>query len=190
LKRCFKLFMNLHKDCAVRDIKERLGFRNKSILAGDLNAKHTVWNSQVSNSTGMKLLEVFVRSNSEISGPQCSRITLLMGMVIWTLWYNRTSYCQRPLSRKFWTQITCQSCLAFCTLLERRTLDPIEKLTNCGQFQSIACELSLFPVAPTLQHIASVKRFVSLQILNLKTVGKTPWTGDHPVARPLPTQDK
>jgi hypothetical protein len=24
----------------------------------------------------------------------------------------------------------------------------------------------------------------------LQTVGRTPWTGDQPVARPLPTQDK
>jgi hypothetical protein len=34
-----------------------------------------------------------------------------------------------------------------------------------------------------------VKRFVSLQFLNSKTVGRNPWTGDQPVARPLPTQD-
>jgi hypothetical protein len=33
-----------------------------------------------------------------------------------------------------------------------------------------------------------VKRFVSLQFLNLKTVGRTPWTGDQSVPRPLPTQ--
>jgi hypothetical protein len=46
--------------------------------------------------------------------------------------------------------------------------------------------LSLFPVAPTLEHRESVKRFVSLQFLNPKTVGRTPWTGDQPVARPLP----
>jgi hypothetical protein len=45
---------------------------------------------------------------------------------------------------------------------------------------------SLFPVAPTLEHRASVKRFVSLQFLNPKTVGRTPWTSDQPVARPLP----
>jgi hypothetical protein len=32
-----------------------------------------------------------------------------------------------------------------------------------------------------------VKRFVSLQFLNLKTVDRTSWTGDQPVARPLPT---
>jgi hypothetical protein len=30
---------------------------------------------------------------------------------------------------------------------------------------------------------------VSLQILNPKKVGRTPWTGDQPVERPLPTQD-
>jgi hypothetical protein len=28
------------------EITELLGFRNKSILAGDLNAKHPVWNSK------------------------------------------------------------------------------------------------------------------------------------------------
>jgi hypothetical protein len=35
-----------------------------------------------------------------------------------------------------------------------------------------------------LEHRESVKHFVSLQFLNLKT----PWKGDQPVARPLPTQ--
>jgi hypothetical protein len=45
-----------------------------------------------------------------------------------------------------------------------------------------------FPVAPTLEHWAPVKRFVSLQFLNPKTVGRTPWMGDRPVARPLPIQ--
>jgi hypothetical protein len=50
--------------------------------------------------------------------------------------------------------------------------------------------LSLFvPVAPTLKHRASVKRFVSLQFLNPKTVARIPRTGDQPVAKPLPTQD-
>jgi hypothetical protein len=50
------------------------------------------------------------------------------------------------------------------------------------------CILSLFPVAPTLEHRESAKRFVSLQFLNPKTVGRTPWTGDQPVARLLPIQ--
>jgi hypothetical protein len=48
--------------------------------------------------------------------------------------------------------------------------------------------LYLSPVAPTLEHRASVKPFVSFQFLNPKTVGMTSWTGDQLVARPLPTQ--
>jgi hypothetical protein len=52
--------------------------------------------------------------------------------------------------------------------------------------------LFLFPVAPTFEYRASVKRFVSLQFLNPKTVGGSPWTGDQPIARALPirTQNK
>jgi hypothetical protein len=33
-----------------------------------------------------------------------------------------------------------------------------------------------------------VKCFVSLQFLNPRTVSTTPWTGDQPVAMPLPIQ--
>jgi hypothetical protein len=40
------------------------------MLAGDLNAKHPVWNSQVSNASGL-FLELFASSNFEISAPQC-----------------------------------------------------------------------------------------------------------------------
>jgi hypothetical protein len=52
----------------------------------------------------------------------------------------------------------------------------------------LSLSLSLFPVAPNLEHRASVKRFVSLQFLNPKTVGRAPWMGDQPIARPLPIQ--
>jgi hypothetical protein len=45
---------------------------------------------------------------------------------------------------------------------------------------SLSLSLSLFPVAPTFEHRASVKCFVSLQFLNPKTVGWTPWTGINP----------
>jgi hypothetical protein len=48
--------------------------------------------------------------------------------------------------------------------------------------------LSVFPVAPTWEHRAFVKRFVSPQFLNHRVVGRTACTGDQPVARPLPTQ--
>jgi hypothetical protein len=41
--------------------------------------------------------------------------------------------------------------------------------------------ISLFPVAPTLEHRASMKRFVSLQFLNSKRVGRTSWMGVSPL---------
>jgi hypothetical protein len=52
------------------DITELLNLRTKSILAGDLNAKHPVWNSNVSNPSGLKLLDLFVNCNFDISAPQ------------------------------------------------------------------------------------------------------------------------
>jgi hypothetical protein len=50
-------------------------------------------------------------------------------------------------------------------------------------FQNSSLSLSLSPVPPILEHSACVKRFVSLQFFNPKTVGRTPWTGDQPIAR-------
>jgi hypothetical protein len=62
-------------------------------------------------------------------------------------------------------------------------------ITTLLVFIPRSLSLSLFPVAPTLeQHRASVKRFVSLQFHNPKTVARTAWMGDQPVARPLPIQ--
>jgi hypothetical protein len=66
------------------------------------------------------------------------------------------------------------TCYAFC-----------EKQCWSG---SIYSALSLFPVAPISEHRASVKRFVSFQFLNPKTVSRTLWMGVQPVARPLPIQ--
>jgi hypothetical protein len=49
--------------------------------------------------------------------------------------------------------------------------------------------LSPFSCCSHLEHIVSVKRFVALQSLNLRTVGRTSWTGDQPAARPLPNTE-
>jgi hypothetical protein len=38
-----------------------------------------------------------------------------------------------------------------------------------------------FPVAPNLEHTSSVKRFVSFQFLNPRTIARAPSTGDQPV---------
>jgi hypothetical protein len=50
---------------------DTLLFGSKTILAGDLNAKHLIWNSKVSNPSCLKLLGVFVRYSFKISSTQC-----------------------------------------------------------------------------------------------------------------------
>jgi hypothetical protein len=67
------VYKSLQRLWSDTDITELLGFRNMSILADDLNAQHPVWNSKISKSSGLKLLELFVSSNFEISAPQCSK---------------------------------------------------------------------------------------------------------------------
>jgi hypothetical protein len=52
------------------DVIELLGFQRKTILAGDLNAKHKFWNSSVSKPPGKELLELFHKNEFEISASQ------------------------------------------------------------------------------------------------------------------------
>jgi hypothetical protein len=53
------------------DIIALFGFKRKTILAGDLNAKHLFWNSSVSNSSGESVFELFHKNKFKISEPQC-----------------------------------------------------------------------------------------------------------------------
>jgi hypothetical protein len=53
------------------DITELLNFRHKSILAGDLKAKNSFWNTTVSNSSAEKLLRLFDVNQFENSAPPC-----------------------------------------------------------------------------------------------------------------------
>jgi hypothetical protein len=55
------------------DITELLNFRHKSLVAGDLNAKHSFWNDIVSNPSGLKQLNLLHINECEISTPQCPR---------------------------------------------------------------------------------------------------------------------
>jgi hypothetical protein len=91
------------------DVTELLGFRNKSNLAGDLNVKHTVWNSKVPNPSGLKLLELFVSSDFEISAPQCSTPYTPDGTgdVLDIVVYQDV-HCQRSLSLTSGTQMKYQ----------------------------------------------------------------------------------
>jgi hypothetical protein len=56
------------------DITELLSFRQKSLLAGDLNVKRPFWNSAVFNPSGAKLLNLLRVTVFEISAPQCSTL--------------------------------------------------------------------------------------------------------------------
>jgi hypothetical protein len=52
------------------DIIKLLSFRRKSILAGDLNAKHPFCTSKISVPSVMKLLNLLNINEFEISAPQ------------------------------------------------------------------------------------------------------------------------
>jgi hypothetical protein len=52
------------------DVINLLNLRNKSLLAGDLNAKNIVWNSQVSNPSDEKLLALLINNEFQIPVPQ------------------------------------------------------------------------------------------------------------------------
>jgi hypothetical protein len=59
------------KDWCDTDINELLSIRNKTVLAGDLNARHPVWNSQISNRSGRRLLKLQDNNDFQISAPWC-----------------------------------------------------------------------------------------------------------------------
>jgi hypothetical protein len=61
------------------DTTEILRFTNRSTLAGDLQAKHPVWNSNISNPSVFQVFETFVICNSEISTAQSSTHYALRG---------------------------------------------------------------------------------------------------------------
>jgi hypothetical protein len=72
LKYFLQLFIDLRKDWGDTNITELLDFRSKSILAGDLNAKHPALNSKFSNPSYLTPLELFVSFNFGISAQQFS----------------------------------------------------------------------------------------------------------------------
>jgi hypothetical protein len=93
---------------SVADITELLSFRNKSILARDLNAKHPFWNGAVSNPSGEKLSQLFDSNYFKISAPQHSLLQLWETVMCWILLYTRISYSHMSVSQTSWTQITYQ----------------------------------------------------------------------------------
>jgi hypothetical protein len=75
------------------------------------------------------------------------------------------------------------------TVPKHRTLLPQGRISRSENDSAVPVSIHsfIFLLLP-LEHGASLKRFLSLQFLNLQRVGRTPWTGDQPVRRSLPTQ--
>jgi hypothetical protein len=120
------VYKSLRSLWSIIDNTGLLGFRNKSILAGDLNVKHPVWNSKVSNPSGLKLLELFVRSNFEISAPKCCTHYTSDGTGdVPDVVVHQNARLSEVIVTDTWPEITYQQCLAFWTLLERGKL-PIQ----------------------------------------------------------------
>jgi hypothetical protein len=125
------------------DITELVNFRTKSILAGNLNAKHPVWNSKVSNSSGLKLLDLFVNSNFEISGPQHPTYFVsdgrgdVLGIVI----HKDVRLSDvRVLDIMDSDHLPIMFCI-WDHVKTREILDPVEKFTDWERFNSLASAL-------------------------------------------------
>jgi hypothetical protein len=83
--------------------------------------------------------------------------------------------------------------------VEQRSMYAMDRILREPQRLSERCDLAgclivrrdkfTFPIylSMALQPLWTVASF---QFLNPYTVGRTPWTGDEPAARPLPTQNK
>jgi hypothetical protein len=81
-----------------------------------------------------------------------------------------------------YTAMCYERCKKFGTISVTLARLPLQKF----EFSNTGIILVFFYIflSLPLEHRASVKRFVSLQFLNL--IDRTPWTGDQLVARPLP----
>jgi hypothetical protein len=65
------VYRSLVRNWCDTDIIELPDLSKKAVLAGDLNAKHPVWNSQISSRSGTGLLNLQDNSDSPISAPRC-----------------------------------------------------------------------------------------------------------------------
>jgi hypothetical protein len=122
------------------DIAKLLGFRNKSILADNLNAKHPVWNSEVSNPSCLKLLELFVVLTSKFQLHNGIHTTHLMVEVMFsTFVYIRRSNCKRSLlltsvySHATHIKVTTWFCVTIQNTPAKRWTCHVNGISACGQ---------------------------------------------------------
>jgi hypothetical protein len=112
-------------------------------LAGDLNAKHPVWNSKVSNPSGLKLINLFVNCNFEISTPQHPThfVPNGGGDVLDNVVHK---YVRLSEVRVLDIMDSDHLPIVFCIMdhtKAREMLDPVEKFTDCKRFQSLTSAL-------------------------------------------------
>jgi hypothetical protein len=130
------------------DIINLLGFKRKTILAGNLKAKHQFWNSSFSNHSGKELLELFHKNEFEISAPQYPTHYSHAGNgdVLDIVVHQNIRLSDVTVS-----DILDSDHLPIIYLLKpvnaRNLSKPTEKVTDWKQFQNIASEL----ISPRLE---------------------------------------
>jgi hypothetical protein len=128
--------------------------RRKSLLAGDLNAKHLFWSSTVSNPLGKKLLDLFDVNDFEISAPQSPTHYSTMGngdvfdiVVHQNVWLSDVILTS-------WTPITFQSFSTYRIMLQQLIFwTQLKKFTDWERFQNLASDL----ISPRLQITSRVE---------------------------------
>jgi hypothetical protein len=125
------------------DITKLLSFRRNAILAGDLNAKHPLWNSAVSNPSGENQMALFDLSEFEVSAPQYPTHYSPAGNcdVLDIVVHQNTG-----LSDVVFSDILYSAHLPIIFhMLDRVKImnlsELVEKLTDCKRFQNLASEL-------------------------------------------------
>jgi hypothetical protein len=124
-------------------ITELLSVRRKSVLAGDLNAKHPLWNSAVPNPSGERIMALFDLSEFENSAPQCPThySSAGNGDLVDILVHQNI----RLLNVMVSDSLDSVHLPIIFHILEHVKVgilsDPIEQFTDWDQFQSLASEL-------------------------------------------------
>jgi hypothetical protein len=110
----------------------------KSILARDLNAKHPVWNSKVSNPSDLKVLDLFVNCNFEISAPQHTTnfVPDGRGDVLYIVKLSKV----RVLDIMDSDHVRIMFCI-LDHIKVREILDPVKKFTDYERFQGLPSAL-------------------------------------------------
>jgi hypothetical protein len=124
------------------DIIELLSFRRKSILAGDLNAKHTFWNSIFFNPSGVKLLNLLHINDFEISAQQCPTHYSPMGNGdVLDIVHKNVRLSEFIVSDILYSDHIPIIFYLLDHIRSRNLLDPVDEFTDWERFHRLASEL-------------------------------------------------